>query len=74
MMKMNFLLFISFNFKACPIGQYSYSQSSSCSPCPGGHYCTNGTSPVVPPVPCPFGFYSPIGSGECQSCPACKQT
>uniref|UniRef100_A0A7M5XIK9 Tyrosine-protein kinase ephrin type A/B receptor-like domain-containing protein n=1 Tax=Clytia hemisphaerica TaxID=252671 RepID=A0A7M5XIK9_9CNID len=53
----------------CPTGQFSYNTASSCSPCPGGSYCTNGTAPIVPPLPCAFGFYSVVGQGQCKECP-----
>ena len=50
----------------CAEGYYSGAGKVTCTSCPEGYRCPNGTSPQQ----CPQGHFAPSGSVACQSCPA----
>ena len=51
----------------CPDGYYSLSMASSCSICPAGQYCFDGTNHVTP-ANCAAGEYSARGESTCSTC------
>lgn len=50
----------------CSAGYYSAYQASSCTICPAGFQCADGTQP---PVACPAFQYSIAGATFCSPCP-----
>lgn len=40
---------------------------SSCTTCPGGHFCVEG---AIRPKVCPPGYFCPLGAGNTTNCPA----
>lgn len=54
--------------KLCPDGYYSGSASASCSQCPAGQECFDGSSYLSTPVDCSAGTYSPLGTSTCLNC------
>ena len=51
----------------CPDGFYSNAAASSCSQCPAGQKCFDGSN-YVTPADCPAGTFSRLGDIECSNC------
>ena len=54
-------------FQTCPDGYYSGAAEGSCSQCPAGQYCFDGSN-VISPADCSAGYYSPLGQSTCTAC------
>ncbi|PIK33904.1 hypothetical protein BSL78_29274 [Apostichopus japonicus] len=53
----------------CPAGTYgNHTERYTCSPCPEGYYCPEGTGDPEQ-NPCPIGFYCPPSSSSPEPCP-----
>ena len=51
----------------CADGYYSGSQASSCTQCPAGQYCFDGSN-YVSPQDCAAGTKSALGESTCSAC------
>jgi hypothetical protein len=53
----------------CPDGYYSAAKASTCSQCPAGQKCFDGSN-YINPTNCDAGYYSLLGDSSCTACAA----
>lgn len=58
-----FMIFL----QKCPDGYYSATKAGSCSQCPAGQKCFDGTN-FISPTNCAVGFFSALGQSTCTQC------